>query len=147
MNLTKTTKQLVATVALAGAVTAGTAGTAFAADSSAQSGSDPSAQVAHPRRAALRHRVAGIVSETLGVSRADLRAALKGGQSVREYAESLSKDPQTVVDALTSAANARIDTAVANGRISAERGETAKGKVAERVAKGMDRHFGQAQGS
>jgi hypothetical protein len=145
VNFKKTTKQLVATVALAGAVTAGTAGAAFAADNAPSGGtSTPSAQsVQHPRLA-IRRALGGIVSQTLGVSRADLRAALKSGQSVNEYAASLHKDPQTVVDAVTAAANDRIDQAVANGKITAERGATMKSKVAARVAKGMDHHFGQA---
>ncbi len=144
MNFKNTTKKVVATVALAGAVTAGTAGAAFAADSTPSGGADPSAQLVQHPRLAIRRALGGIVSETLGVSRADLRAALKSGQSVNEYAASLTKDPQTVVDAVTTAANTRIDKAVANGKITAERGDTIKSKVPARVAKAMDHHFGQA---
>jgi flagellar biosynthesis/type III secretory pathway ATPase len=143
MDLKRTSKKLVATVALAGAVTAGTAGVALAAPD--EGAGTPSAEAArHPRRA--RH-LAGVVADTLDVSRADLRSAVKGGMSISEYAGSLGQDPQVVVDALVRAANARIDGAVANGRITAERGEAAKAKVGERVERLVNRHFGQAQGS
>ena len=144
MNLKNTSKKLVATVALAGAVTAGTAGAAFAADSTPSGTSAPSAQAANHPRLAIRRALGGIVADALGVSRADLRTALKGGQSINEYAASLPKDPQVVVDAVTSAVDARIDQAVANGKITADRGATLKSKVPARVAKGMDHHFGQA---
>ena len=78
------------------------------------------------------------------MSRQDLRAALKGGQSVREFA---GENANAVHDALVNAANARIDKAVANGRIDAAKGEEIKGKVAARVDKAMDRHFGQGGAS
>ena len=128
-----TIKKVVATVALAGAITAGTAGAAFAADSGGTTGStDPSAQTAkgHPGlRKAIRRGGAKVVADTLGVSRDDLRAALKGGQSISEYATSLGKDPQTVVDALVNAANTKIDQLVADGKLPQDRADTIKGKV------------------
>jgi uncharacterized protein YidB (DUF937 family) len=140
-------KKLVATVALAGAITAGTAGAAFAADSGSSSATtDPSAQAAngHP---ALRHKIrrAGgrVVADTLGVSTQDLRAALKSGQSISDYATSLGKDPQTVVDALVNAANTKIDQLVTDGKLPADRATTIKGKVPERVDKLVNRVFGQ----
>jgi uncharacterized protein YidB (DUF937 family) len=140
------TKKLVATVALAGAITAGTAGAAFAADGSGTAPSDPSAQTAkgHPGlRQAIRRAGAGIVADTLGVSRADLRTALKSGQTISEYATSLGHDPQAVTDALVNAANAKIDQLVADGRLQPERADTIKGKVPARVDKLMNRQFGQ----
>ena len=91
-------KKLVATVALAGAVTVGTAGVAVAADGSEHRLDRP----ARPRPAGatpcLRREVSRgavkVVTDTLGVSRQDLRAALKGGQTISQYATSLGKDPQ-----------------------------------------------------
>src|SRR2546429_252549 len=71
---------------------------------------DPSAQPAKGPpgiRREIRRGAIKVVTDTLGVSRADLRTALKGGQSISEYATSLGKDPQTVVDALTNAANTK----------------------------------------
>ena len=141
-------KKLVATVAIAGTLTAGTAGMAYAAEgdtSGSGSGTPAATATRHPRlRAMVRRHGAEIVADTLGVSTADLRAALKGGQSITEYATSLGKDPQTVTDALVNAANQAIDKLVANGRIDATKGNELKGKVPARVEKVMNRHFGQA---
>ena len=141
-------KKLVATVALAGAITAGTAGVAFAADGSAATPTDPSAQTAkgHPRlRLALRQAAGKIVADTLGVSRADLRTALKTGQTITDYATSLGKDPQTVTSALVNAANTKLDQLVADGRLQQDRADTIKAKVPARVDKIMNHQFGQPQ--
>jgi ribosomal protein S20 len=141
-------KKLVATVALAGAITAGTAGVAFAADGTATAPTDPSAQTAkgHPRlRLAVRRAAGKVVADTLGVSRADLRTALKTGQTITDYATSLGKDPQTVTDALVNAANTKLDQLVADGTLQQDRADTIKAKVPARVDKIMNRHFGQPQ--
>jgi hypothetical protein len=138
-------KKLVATMALAGAVTVGTAGVAVAADGGTTS-TDPSAQTAkgHPGlRREVRRAAITVVTDRLGVSREDLRAALEGGQSISEYATSLGKDPQAVADALVNAANTKIDQLVTDGKLQQDRADTIKGKVPARVDKLMNRHFGQ----
>ena len=138
-------KKLVAGVALAGALTVGTAGVAVAAEGSGAT-TDPSAQTAgrHPwLRHQLRKAAVGIVTDTLGVSRQDLRTAVQGGQTISQYATSLGKDPQTVVDALTNAGNTKLDQLVADGKITQERADTAKGKLPARIDKLMNRQFGQ----
>ncbi len=139
-------KKVVATVAMAGAITAGTAGMAYAQDSSGSSSQTPAATAkGHPRlRMAVRRHAGKIVADTLGVSTQDLRAALKGGQSVNEYATSLGKNPADVKTALVNAADTAIDKAVANGRIDQPKGGDLKGKVEARVDKAMDHHFGQS---
>jgi hypothetical protein len=138
-------KKVVATVAMAGAITAGTAGFAYAQDSSGTTPDKPAATAKdHPRvRLAVRRHAGKIVADTLGVSRADLRAALKGGQSVNEYIASLNQDPAPVKAALVAAADTAIDNAVTNGRIDAAKGAEIKGKVEVRVDQAMNRHFGQ----
>ena len=138
-------KKLVAGVALAGALTVGTAGIASAADSPAGT-TDPSAQGArrHPLiRLQIRRGVVQVVTDTLGVSREELRAALKSGQTLSEYATSLGKDPQTVVDALTNAATTKLDQLVADGTIKQERADTIKSNLPERIDKLMNHQFGQ----
>jgi len=136
-------KKLVAGVALASSLTIGTAGVAAASDSPAPAG-DPSAQTGrHPLlRARIRRATVKIVTDTLGVSREELRDALRGGQSISEYATSLGKDPQTVVDALTNAANSKLDQLVADGRIKQERADTVKSKLSARIDTLMNRQFG-----
>ncbi len=137
-------KKLVAGVALAGAMTVGTAGVAVAADGSTTP-ADPSAQAAKHPGARLKARKAAmqIVTETLGVSRQEVRDAMKSGQTLSQYATSLGKDPQTVVDALSNAANTKLDQLAADGTITPERAATAKGKVPARIDKLMNRQFGQ----
>ena len=58
---------------------------------------------------------------------------MKGGQTISEYATSLGKDPQTVVDALTNAATTKLDELVADGKITQERADTVKGKLPARI--------------
>ena len=137
--------KLVAGIALAGALTVGTAGVAVAADGSGSTTTAPTGQAAkHPGlRAKLRHGAIKVVTDTLGVSRQQLRDALKGGQTISQYATSLGKDPQTVVDALTKAANDELDQLVADGTIKPERAATVKQKLPARIDKLMNRQFGQ----
>jgi hypothetical protein len=138
-------KKVVAGVALAGALTVGTAGVAVAADGTSST-SDPSAQVGkHPAvRLKVRKATVKVVTDTLGVSRQELRDALQGGeQTLSQYATSLGQDPQTLVDALTNAANTKLDQLVADGTITQERADTVKSKVPARIDKLMNRQFGQ----
>lgn len=93
----------------------------------------------------LRHRVAKAAikdaADVIGIPAKDLATALKGGQSVAEVATAHGVDPQTVIDKLSADATARIDKAVADGKITAERGATMKSKVGERVTKLVNHHF------
>jgi hypothetical protein len=139
-------KKLAAGIALAGALTVGTAGAAFADDSPGAGTPTPSGQAAtgHPRiRADFRRGAVKVIADTLGVSRQDLRAALKSGQTISEYVSSLGKDPQTVVDALTNAATTKLDQLVADGRFQQERADTIKSKLPARIDTLMNRQFGQ----
>ncbi|HEY7105598.1 MAG TPA: hypothetical protein VH986_04305 [Acidimicrobiia bacterium] len=139
-----------ATVAIAGAITAGTAGAAFAADSGSGSGTPAATAVRHPRlRIAVRRHAGKIVADTLGVTRADLRAALKSGKTVTQYATEVGGDAAVtnVKNALVTAADNAIDKAVTNNRISSDRGEQLKSKVPDRVDKAMNHVFGQGTGT
>jgi ribosomal protein S20 len=139
-------KKLVAGVALAGALTVGTAGVAFAADGGGGTATDPSAQAGkgHPGiRAEVRRGAVKVITDTLGVSRQDLRTALQSGQTLSAYITSLGKDPQTVVDALSKAATTKLDQLVSAGTIKQERADTVKSKLPARIDKLMNRQFGQ----
>ena len=146
-------KQLVVAVALAGAVTVGTAGVAVAAGGG--SGSVPAPGTAeatpvataerHPRR--VIHRIAHVVRDTLGVERGALREGMRNGQSIAEFATSLGQDPQVVADALLGAVNTRVDRAVADGRMTAERGEEITANAPARIDALMHRHVGAGRSS
>jgi hypothetical protein len=139
-------KKLTAGIALAGALTVGTAGVAFAADSAPGAATDPSAQTAR-RHPWLRHQIRRgavyVITDTLGVTRQQLREALQGGQTLSQYTTSLGKDPQVLIDALTTAADNKLDELVANDRITQERANTIKSKLPERIDKLMNHQFGQ----
>ena len=59
------------------------------------------------------------LTEVLGVEADDLREALMDGQSIADVAAANDVPIQDVIDALVADANARLDEAVANGRIDA----------------------------
>ena len=136
-----------------GAVALGALGpvTAFA-----QSGTNPSTPAATQpaegadagtgaRRHPLRHKLAKAVvkdaADTIGIPAKDLLEALKGGQSIAQVAAAHGIDPQAVIDDLTADATARIDQAVADGKLTAERAATMKEKLPERVTTIVNRHF------
>ena len=92
----------------------------------------------------VRTAAVKVVTETLGVSRQDLRAAVQGRSDHQPSTPPRwARTPQAVVDALTNAANAKLDQLVADGRITQERADTVKGKLPARIDKLMNRQFGQ----
>ena len=95
---------------------------------------------AHRRE--LRKEAGQTVADKLGISTDELKQDLKNGQSINEIAAARNVDPATVSDALVAKADARIDQAVANGKIDQAKADTAKTKVPGIVAKVMDHHFG-----
>ncbi|MBI5947674.1 MAG: hypothetical protein HY875_06025 [Chloroflexi bacterium] len=72
-------------------------------------------------------------AETIGIEPQELAGALKGGQSIADVASANGVDPQTVVDALVAQASAKLDEAVANGRISEEKAAEIKSGLPERM--------------
>lgn len=140
------TKKLVAGAALAGTIVVGTAGMAFAADSpgTGTSSTDPSSQSAnHPR---LRHAAQEAGKVVLGVTGGtgqELRTYLKGGGTVAGWATDHGKTAKDVSDALVSAADARVDQALLDGKIDQAKAATIKGKIPTIVEKVMNRTWGQ----
>lgn len=82
-----------------------------------------------------RIRMMGLetAAEVIGISADDLRTALQDGSSVAEVAEANNVDVQKVIDALVADATARIDQAVANGRIDSARADEMKANLVERI--------------
>jgi hypothetical protein len=126
-----------------GAVGIGTAvlpGIAGAATATAD-GSTTAGKVAnHPR---LRHLVkeeGKVAASTIGITPTELRDAVKGGQSVAEVAQAHGVDPQTVVDAVVADLDAKLDEAVADGKITQERATKIEGRLPTRIAALVERH-------
>ncbi len=101
---------------------------------------------AYGRRGHLVKEAGKIAADTIGVSPQDLRAAVKGGQSIAEVATSKGVDPQTVIKAIVDAGNTKIDQAVTDGKLSADRAATLKSKLTDRVTKFVNAHHGSAKG-
>jgi transposase-like protein len=56
----------------------------------------------------------GVAAKTIGVSRQDLVAALRSGQSIAQVAHAHNVDPQTVIDAIVKAGSQRLGKAAEN---------------------------------
>lgn len=87
----------------------------------------------HGRRLHRIHAGLDVAAATIGITEAELVEDLRGGQTVAEVAEANEVDPQDVIDALVAAINARVDEAVAQGELDAERAAEIKVKAVERV--------------
>ena len=84
------------------------------------------------RQANRQERLATLAS-SLGTSADELKAALKDGQSIADIAAANGADLQAIIDSMVEQANARIDEAVANGRIDEAKAAEMKANVEERI--------------
>jgi hypothetical protein len=122
-------KKILATLVTAAVIGAGGMAVASAADSPKTSTS-PSAAAAKPdaaaRKAAIGPRIRrfafSTAAKTIGITPADLLKEMTGGHSIADVAKAHGVDPQKVVDAIVSGADARIQQAVASGKITSTEG-------------------------
>jgi len=70
---------------------------------------------------------------TIGIDATALAEALRAGQTVADVATENGVDPQAVIDALVAEMTGRIDQAVADGQITAERAEEMKASAVDRI--------------
>jgi hypothetical protein len=75
----------------------------------------------------------GIVAKDLGMSTADLKKALVGGQSIAALARSKNVDPQKIVNDLVAGASSRIDAAVKAGKLNGTQAANLKSKLTAAV--------------
>lgn len=87
----------------------------------------------HGRRLHRIHAGLDVAATTIGITEADLVEAVRDGQTVAEVAEANGVDAQTVIDELVAEVHARVDEAVAEGDLDAERAAEIKAKALERV--------------
>jgi hypothetical protein len=123
-----TMKKVIAGLALGAMLVVGGSGLAFAADAGSSDASTPApaAPAAHPRVRALvrfRHNGLEVVLKTLDVSKDDLRAALKGGQTVGQFADAHGSSAQAVIDELVKAGTDAVNQAVSDGKLDATRAQ------------------------
>jgi uncharacterized protein YidB (DUF937 family) len=74
------------------------------------------------------------VASAIGISTDELRAALRDGQTLAEVADANGVDAQRVVDILVENGTARLDAAVAAGRIDQATADERKASLPERAA-------------
>ncbi len=74
-----------------------------------------------------------------GVTLKDVTTAMRSGKSLADIATDKGKSRDGLVQALTTAANTRIDKAVADNKLTAEQAATLKTKVAAEIATFVDR--------
>src|SRR5581483_7013287 len=78
----------------------------------------PAAHVAFALR--LRRAVARLSAQYLGITPKDLRADISSGQTLPQLASASNKSPSGLEQSVESAVKARLDAAVAAGRLSAQ---------------------------
>ncbi len=74
-------------------------------------------------------------AKALGMSEADLRAALRGGKTIAAVAQDKGVALDTVVDALVADASSRIDQAVTAGRLTQQQADSLKSTLKDRVTR------------
>jgi uncharacterized protein YidB (DUF937 family) len=85
------------------------------------------------QRQARRAAALGAVSDALGMTKAELRSALQGGETIASLATAHGVDPQTLIDTLVADATAKIDAKVASGDLDAARADQMKSHLVERI--------------
>lgn len=93
-----------------------------------------------------RAEMLGVVAKALGSSPDGVKAGLKDGKSVAAQAEAKGIDRQVVEDAVTKALTDRIDAAVKDGKLPADKAAKAKTHVAKAVDRILDADGSHAKG-
>jgi hypothetical protein len=94
----------------------------------------------HPRLRELAREEFKLAADTIGIPAKELRQDVKGGQSISEVAEANGVATQTVVDAVVNDLSAKLDKAVADGKITQERADNVKERLPERITNLVNRH-------
>ncbi len=87
----------------------------------------------HGARGGALAGVSDAVTDTLGVTTDELRQAAQDGKSLADVADEQGVAVSDLTDALTAEAQARLDEAVAEGKIDEERAGEISDQLAERV--------------
>jgi uncharacterized protein YidB (DUF937 family) len=82
---------------------------------------------------ALRRQIVSSSSEAIGVSAQDLRGELQSGKSIADVAAEHSVSLDAVKSQITDDVKARLDTAVANGKITQTREDQAMQRLADNL--------------
>jgi hypothetical protein len=139
-----------ASVLLVGAV-----GTAAGAATNGDGGDAKSPATSTQSAGGQRHRVlrgairlaVKTAADTIGVEPSALREAVRGGQTIGEFAQSKGTSPDAVEHAIVDALTARIDAAVKDGKVAEARAAKAKERVSQFAERIVTSHPRRAQGA
>jgi uncharacterized protein (DUF433 family) len=122
---------------IAGAVVAATLGTGAAAalqDTDAAGPTEPGVEARHGRhRGRVLAATVRLVADELGIEPADVVAHVRDGGTIAELATEHGVDPDALEAAIIEAATAKLDEAVAQGRITEERAAELLARLPEMV--------------
>jgi hypothetical protein len=93
------------------------------------------------RREVRKHTVQ-LTADTIGISTDELKSELKSGKSIAEVATANGVDPQNVITAIVDDVNARVDRAVADGKLDQAKGDEIKDRAPEVATRVVNRVFG-----
>ena len=96
-----------------------------------------------PKPTAFIGNVFEVVRDYTGLSQKDIMSGLKDGKSLADLAIGAGKTRDGLIKAITDAANAKIDKAAAENKITAEQATKYKADVANAVAELVDRKGGK----
>jgi hypothetical protein len=141
-------KKVIAGTALVGTLLVGVAGVSYAttpSSSTAQATTTPNgtaAKAKHPVLARRERRAAfKTVLDQTHTTAVDLKAGLKSGQTVAQYAAAHGSSAQAVHDALVTKFSAAIDKAVSNGKVTQTQADTLKQNLPTRIDKFLNRSW------
>lgn len=126
-------KRALVALSVAVALGAGAAGSAVAAGPG-KGRPGKAGKTAVVKQRAL-HGIVKVVSDYVGLSPKELREQLRSGKSLAQVATAQGKTVDGLKQAILTAAKTRLDKAVANGRLTAEREQ----KLLERLAVQVDK--------
>jgi uncharacterized protein YidB (DUF937 family) len=86
-------------------------------------------------RREVRKHTAQLTADTIGISTDDLKSELKSGKSIADVATERGVDPQTVITAIVNDINARVDQAVADGKLDQTQADQIKERAPEVVTR------------
>lgn len=81
------------------------------------------------------------VTDLLGIDADALREQLKDGQSLADIANGAGVDTETLIDTIVDEAQARVDRALEEGKIDADKAADISAKIEDRVTTMVDRTF------
>ena len=142
-------KRIIAPVVIGGALLGGVAatGTAYAATpatpstAQAHTGKGAAKTWIRSHRKELRKAGLDVSAQTIGITPQALKADLKGGNSVAGVATQHNVSPQTVINALVSAADNQVNKAVTANKLPSTQANKIEALIPARVTKAVNHTF------